>query len=383
MVKISTNKIKFALALLILFFLSNCANQLPPGGGDIDKIPPEIISVYPEDGTINFSDDYFELEFSEYVDKRSFKEAIFISPAIEGELDISWTGKSVTVTFPKGLREDFTYVVTIGTDVVDLNNKNRMAQSFNFSFASGDKIDRRSISGKVYDKEADGVLIFAYKVSDDRTDYLQFKPDYVSQVGKDGSFSLNGLAEDNYRVFAVKDQLRDMLFQSASDKIGMPFSDISLKDNDSTFTGLNFFLMSADTSKPRLISAVMTDNRHILVTVSRPIDSTVISSYNFSIIDSTENVEFGILYAFKGNTKPEELVVVTDENIPYQNLLFLRTDRLIDKAGNLYTDDYASLTISERVDTSALKIFKTFPTDLRKLDFKNPVIRFYFDDAYN
>ncbi len=140
--------------------------------------------------------------------------------------------------------------------------------------------------------------------------------------------------------------------------------------------------MSADTSKPRLISAVMTDNRHILVTVSRPIDSTVISSYNFSIIDSTENIEFGVLYAFKGNTKPEELVVVTDENIPYQNLLFLRADRLIDKAGNLFTDDYASLTVSERVDTSAIKIFKTFPADLRKLDFKNPVIRFYFDDAY-
>ncbi len=56
--------------------LLGCANQLPPGGGEVDKIPPEIIYSYPENGTINFKDDYIEFEFSEYVDKRSFKDAI-------------------------------------------------------------------------------------------------------------------------------------------------------------------------------------------------------------------------------------------------------------------------------------------------------------------
>ncbi len=36
---------------LTLFFLAGCANQLPPGGGEVDKIPPEIIYSYPENGT--------------------------------------------------------------------------------------------------------------------------------------------------------------------------------------------------------------------------------------------------------------------------------------------------------------------------------------------
>ena len=67
-------------ALPILFF--RCANQMSPGGGEVDKIPPEIIEVYPEVGTTNFSDNYFEITFSEYVDKRSVQDAIFISPAI-------------------------------------------------------------------------------------------------------------------------------------------------------------------------------------------------------------------------------------------------------------------------------------------------------------
>lgn len=379
----TTKKIEVFITVLLLLFLTNCANQLPPGGGEIDTIPPEIISVRPDDGTINYSDKIFRVSFSEYVDKRSFREAIFISPAIDGELEISWTGKTATVTFPQSLRDDFTYVVTIGTDVVDLNNRNRMAESITFSFSTGDQIDRRSISGRVYDKDADGVLIFAYRVSDDTTDYLKHKPDYISQVGIGGNFTLNGLAEDKYRIFAVKDQLRDLLFQSETDKIGMPFSDIELIGGDSTFSGLDFFLMSADTIKPRLISAVMTDERHILVTTSKPVDSLIIVPSNFSIIDSTDNIELGVLYAFKGNTKPEEFVVVTDINLPYDNTLFFRADRLLDKSGNLYTDDYASLTVSERPDTSSIRIFKTFPADLTKLDFKDPVIRFYFDDAFN
>lgn len=383
MVAKTTNKVKYFLFIASIIFLSYCANQLPPGGGDEDTTPPEITTVYPPDGTINFSEKYFKLSFSEYIDKRSFREAIFISPTIEGELEISWTGRTATVNFPKGLRDDFTYVVTIGTDVVDLNNRNRMAQSFTFLFSTGDEIDRRIISGRVYDKDADGVMIFAYKVLDDTTDYIKLKPDYVSQVGKDGNFNLNGLAESDYRVFAVKDQLRDMLFQSETDKIGIPFSDVSLRGNDSTFTGLNFFLMSADTMKPRLVSAVMTDNRHILVTTSKPVDTSIIAATNFSIIDSTENTEFGSFYAFKGNTKPDELVIVVEDFIPLQNDLHLRADRLIDLTGNLFTDDYTRITISERNDTSAIKIFKNYPTDLRRVDFLNPVIRFYCDDAFN
>jgi hypothetical protein len=174
-----------------------------------------------------------------------------------------------------------------------------------------------------------------------------------------------------------------MLFQAESDKIGIPFADISLKDEDSSFIGLNYFLMSADTTKPRLVSAVMTDRNHVLITTSKPVDSSIISASNFSIIDSTENLEYNVLYAFKGNTKPEELVVITDKSFSGQNELYLRADRLVDATGNTYTDDYTNLTVSDREDTSAAKIFKNFPLDLRRVDFKEPSVHFYFDDAFN
>jgi hypothetical protein len=107
------NKKTTFIFILLSFVLLRCANQLPPGGGEVDLIPPEIVEVYPEPGTVMFDDDYFEIDFSEYVDKRSVKEAIFISPYIEEGLEYEWTGKSLTATFKKGLA--MLLIITIKT----------------------------------------------------------------------------------------------------------------------------------------------------------------------------------------------------------------------------------------------------------------------------
>ncbi len=190
-------KIAKQLILIILTFIliNSCANQLPPGGGEVDKIPPEVVEVYPPDGTINYDDNYFEIEFSEYVDKRSLKDALFISPNIEGRLNYEWTGTSISVEFVEGLKEDVTYTITVGTDLVDRNNKNRMASSFTFSFSTGSTIDRRTLSGRVYSDDQEGVLIYTYKLDEGVDTLLKSKPDYVSQTGNDGSFKLHGLGE--------------------------------------------------------------------------------------------------------------------------------------------------------------------------------------------
>ncbi|RPI66158.1 MAG: hypothetical protein EHM47_17315, partial [Ignavibacteriales bacterium] len=116
MVRRAVKFLNSILIIVVILFIYHCANQLPPGGGEVDKIPPRITEIYPPDGTLNYGEDYFEIEFSEYVDKRSVKEAIFISPATEGNISLDWSGKSVTVNFPGKLRENTTYNITIGTD---------------------------------------------------------------------------------------------------------------------------------------------------------------------------------------------------------------------------------------------------------------------------
>ncbi len=383
MIHRSADKITIATSLLFFIFILKCANQLPPTGGDVDKIPPTIIEVFPLSGTTNFDKDYFEIEFSEYVDKRTVRDAIFISPFIEGSLEFSWIGTTLQVTFPEELKKDVTYTITIGTDIVDLNNRNRMAQAFTFSFSTGDKIDKKIISGKVYGKQKEGIFIFAYKLENGSDSLLNSKPDYASQTGVDGNFRLEGLGSGKYRVFAVNDKFRDYLFQSEQDEIGIPSKDIVLTESDSIYSDLNLFLFNADNSKPRLIGGVMTDKNHLLVTCSKEIDPTILQPWNFSLIDSTDNKEYKIQYTFNGKTKPEEFILMFDAELNPSNQVFLTADTLMDLLGNLMMNDFTQIIVSDRVDTSSIKINSTLPAQNGVISSEKPEVKIFFDEAFD
>lgn len=381
--KLINSKVNLIFVLLSFILLPRCANQLPPSGGDVDRIPPEIVKVFPEDGTTNFSMDYFELKFSEYVDKRSVRDAIFISPFVEGNFTYSWSGTTLEVTFPEKLKDDVTYTITIGTDVVDLNNKNRMAQSFTFSFSTGDKIDRRIISGRVYGIEKEGIFIYAYKIDQGSDSLLKRKPDYVSQTGVDGSFSIRGLGAGDYRIFAVNDKFRDYLYQQDQDEIGIPQNDIFLSESDSLYTDVYFMLFNADTTKPRLISGLMTDRNHIIVSSSKVLDRRSFRAENFSIVDSTENKIYDVIYAFKGKTKPEEFILMFDSEIDPINQVYLYADTLFDQMSNISVGDFTKIIVSDRPDTNSVKIISTEPAAGGLVDFEKTEIKIFFDEAFN
>jgi len=365
--------------------LSNCANQLPPGGGDVDKIPPKITDVYPADGTTNFSDDHIEFDFSEYVVKSSLRDAFFISPSIEGKLEYSWTGKGVDINFPAPLKKNVTYVITIGTDLVDRNNRNRMKESYTLTFATGNKIDKRIISGKVYNDKPDGVLIFAYKKDGGKEiDPMTDKPEYISQTGVDGSYKIAGLAAGTYRLFAIRDQFKDYLFQPSQDEYSSPSKDTKLLESDSAVTGINFMITKRDTIPPRLLSATMTDRNHIIAEFSKQIDSTIISKNNFYVFDSTAQNKIIPDYVFKGTLKPTEIVLALKTEIPVQNDAFLFADNLKDEYGNIFKEDVSRMTISDREDTSKPGIIRTLPGNrVGNADFINQDFSFYFSDGFD
>ncbi len=367
-----------------MLLLSGCANQLPPDGGAVDTVPPKIADVYPANGTTNFKGDYVQFDFSKYVDKSTLKNALFISPAIEGDLNFDWTGTSVKISFPSSLRKNVTYIITVGTDLQDYYNHNRMAQSYTLTFSTGDKIDKGEIEGKVYDEKPDGIMIFAYTVADSAVNPMKYKPDYISQTGTDGSYKLLGLAPASYRIFAVRDQYKDLIYQPEQDDIGMPPNDVKLTETDTLAAGLNFFLTKMDTVKPRLISAVMTDKYHILLNFTKEVDATTINSKDFSLIDSTLKKNFTPVYAFKGNTKPTEMVLVTTADLPIKDEAYVFVDSIKDKYGNVFRNDFAQITLSEKADTTKPGIAGVIPPDNSdKVDFQNPVISFAFNDGFD
>jgi uncharacterized protein (DUF2141 family) len=380
-----SKKIIYLVGLITSFLFIGCANQLPPDGGLVDLIPPEIINVVPESGTVNYTENYIEFEFSEYVDKRSFKEAIFISPSIEGDIEINWSGTGCRIYFPSKLKENITYTITIGTDVVDFNNKNRMAESFNLVFSTGEKIDYRRIEGNVYFEKPNGIMLFAYKIEDhDTINPSKVKPDYVSQSGDLGQYSIAGLAKGSYRVFAVKDEYKDFLFQAEQDLVGVPTQDVYLSEEDSLFSGLNFYLTKIDTIKPRILSALMTDRNHILLGFSEEINLLKINSMNFQLVDSTDNINYELRHIFKGRTKTNEAVLTLSDSIPIANRVYIILNEIYDLNGNISDYDYTEVTLNDQTDTTSISLVSVIPDRGNdQVDFLNTKVFFSFNDAFD
>ena len=273
--------------LLIIFsvLLFGCAGQRPPTGGDFDTTPPEIINYSPENLTTNAKIDKIILEFNEYVDKRSVEESIFISPRINN-YDFEWDGKTLEIILKEELQNNVTYVLRIGTDVVDLNNRNRMEKSFSLAFSTGPKIDNGVIHGKVYGEQNDGITIFAYRnLNFDTLKISKIPPNFITQTGKDGTFEFTNLANGNYRIFAVKDEFRNLLYDTETDEIGISQNNILLTTPSSVSQFISFILFKEDTTKPRLIDVESVDKTKLKLIFSEPISDKALEKSIFYLLN--------------------------------------------------------------------------------------------------
>ena len=313
--------------------LAGCAGQRPPEGGPLDTVPPEIISVYPEPNTVNYSDTRVAFEFSEYVDRRSVEEAIFISPNID-DVEFDWGSTEVELIFHEPLRMNTTYVITVGTDVFDVRNRNRLAAAFSLSFSTGEKIDNGMITGRVYDENPQGVMIFSYRTDDlyaDTLNPMYTKPDYITQTGNDGAFSLTNLATGTYRLFAIKDEYRNLLYDPETDAAGTT-EDVTITINDTLTSNVKFIIATEDTTPPRIASVTAPDNRHVIVQFSEPMDSVLVQASRFTIHDTTRTVPLNIEGLFPNSVPVNSYTLITAPQLT-DSMYLLSTDSVRDKMG--------------------------------------------------
>ena len=221
----------------ILFY--SCANQQPPPGGPEDKSPPVIVRLLPRDSTTNFTGNKISFEFDEFVDRRSFEEAFFISPKPISAPKFDWSGRSVDVIFDSGFDLNKTYSVTISRDFKDLNGNNTLAAPFNFAFTTGSKIENGIISGTLFGENFERIIVSCFLLPD--ANPATKKGDYITQPDNFGNYSFRNLSPGNYRIFVIRDESRDQLFNKEIDRIAIPFQDVNLP-RDSSVTDINFLL---------------------------------------------------------------------------------------------------------------------------------------------
>lgn len=333
-----------------LSVLDGCAGQVSPSGGPPDTTPPLIIRSYPDSNATRIVPSRIELEFSEYVDRRTAEEAVFISP-YAGHLEFDWSGTEVTIQFGEELRKSTTYVVTVGTDVSDLPARggNKMAHAYTLAFSTGDSIDRGMISGRVFDEHPDGVMIFAYDLRDiipDTLDPTHTRPQYIMQTGKDGTFGLRNVAFGTYRVMAVRDEYRNLLYDREIDQFGVATKDAVVNDSGPEVRGVWFRLSKEDTTRPFLASVSALDSKHLLVRFSEPIDTLAFPRAVFSFSDTASKARLAIGAQYQNMGNQALANIETAEPMDSTRVYRLAVRGILDRAGNLLDSSNASSAFS-------------------------------------
>ncbi len=235
-------------------FLTGCANQLPPGGGEEDKEPPKLISQTPHPNTLNYTDRSITLKFNKYVDKRSLQDAFFISPPMGNEVEFDWRGKEVEIIYPKTFAvvgPDKTFVVTINSTLKDIHG-NALTPPINFAFSTGSLIDKGSISGSVVNNDGKMISIFAYKLGGVDSEYNPTKhfADYISETTITGEYKLSNMAPGLYRIIADYDEDKNLLYTAEREDFGVLSRDIVINDSDEV-KNENFYMKKVSTQNEK------------------------------------------------------------------------------------------------------------------------------------
>lgn len=344
------------LPLIICCLLGSCANSQPPSGGPPDKEPPEVNEFSPQNGTLNFHDETITLHFSEYVNKSKVSENIFISP--NKKLEYSWSGRELEVTIAEPLDSNTTYSFTLGTEYTDLAG-NKPAQAFTVIFSTGSHLDSGIIRGKLTSDAPSGVYVFLYPISGINSDTLNpahTKPKYRTQVGTSGSFEFRALPEGNYRLFAIKDEYKDELYDVTLDAYGAAEADISLRQDSIPLVSVRLGEIK-DVIAPQLFD-VRASRTLLEAQFSKNIDTNYIIRENFTIRDSASTKTIPVKSVWMHPKNGKSVMIQTADPLDtvthWKLSVRLGDSTLRDIAGNKIVDSASSkifTAISDVTDT--------------------------------
>ena len=227
-----------------------CASQGVISGGPEDKTPPKVVA---EKSTPNyqthFKEQQIELNFDEFVTINNPLKELVISPPLTYLPKVDGRGKTVRFTFNEDevLKEDATYSINFGQSIKDFRASNPL-ENYTFVFSTGDYIDSLSIAGSVVnakdEKEMADVLVMLYTDLRDSVPYLE-KPFYSTRTDKEGKFQINNIKADTFKLFALKDENVNYLYDLDEEFIA--YIDTALIITDSSkFDQLKLFAFQED-----------------------------------------------------------------------------------------------------------------------------------------
>ncbi len=275
----------------LLLIATSCAIQVAPTGGDKDIKSPKIEKSSPENFSTNFSGHDINISFNEYITLKDLSTQLVISPPLKHTPDTKVKKKTLSIHLNDTLQQNKTYTMNFGNAITDLHEGNAV-EDYQYVFSTGDVIDSLKVSGKVengLDKKTEkGIYVMLYGNTDDSLP-LKMLPDYFGKASDSGAFIIRNVSPGSYRIFALKDDNSNYLFDSRDEAIAFETETV-----EAGKTGV-LLRMFKEKGKQQLLKATCEEPGKATVSYASPL---VDSRIKF-LSDTSALQLFSILYSEK------------------------------------------------------------------------------------
>jgi uncharacterized protein (DUF2141 family) len=340
--KASTGKSVPLLFLAAAGCLFSCAKEGMPPGGPEDTTPPKVVAVSPSSGATDVSvNSEVQISFSERMIPGITEQSIFISPLAKEPFRFHWKGRKLILTPQEPLYPDRTYVVSVGAEAQD-SHGNRLGQTYTLAFSTGNKLDFGTISGQVWAMQEVGLSrqlgasVWAYLLQAEKLnpDPAVDKPDYATQTDDRGDFVFKNLSVGTYRLFAVQDLNRNLLWDWENEPIGVTTGDVELSDQRISAGHVDLVLELRDRARPRLVSCHGIDRFMVRLDFDQKMNpQSALDSSDYRLSSAERDAQANVRSAFFPSADHREVTLFAEGMIPGQEYE-LTVAGLTDLAGN-------------------------------------------------
>jgi len=311
---------KYLFLMLVLVALG-CAVQQKPQGGPRDRNPPKLLKATPPNLTHNFAAKEIRLEFDEYFKLNSPFQEITVFPAPDKIPDYKTRTKTLVITLKDTLLKNTTYVINFGKAIGDVN-ENNILKNFTYVFSTGNHIDSLTMSGSVTNNDTQlkekEVTVMLFTLKQDSLLFGKKKPSIYTTTDSAGNFRLSNLKEGVYKIYALKEQTPNKIYDNDNELIAFSTKPIKFTHDTST---INLRLFKQEPAKIRFVEKKFTldgamsfffnkriEKPSVKILYPKGLDEQKLVDFNKtgdSITVYSKNMDFdSVRFAFYSNNKP-------------------------------------------------------------------------------
>ena len=283
--------------IILLFFSAlisltwQCASIQQPQGGPKDSIPPTILNETPPNFTRNFDAEKIVIEFDEFIKLANPFKEISVSPDLDQPINPRVRRKNIEITLPDSLEENTTYTINFGKAIGDFNEGNPLL-NYSYVFSTGDIIDSLAVSGKVINaltKEVEKeITVMLIPTRLDST-FGKRKANIFTLTDTSGNFRLQNLREENYRIYALREENNDRVYNSPDELIGFLNDSITLNKDTS---GILLEVSKTIPREFRLLDRKIEPNGKISFAFNKQLEDPELTIIHPQPLDASKRIEY-------------------------------------------------------------------------------------------